>query len=961
MATRRDGPRSSRLRTPLVVALGLLFFFFISASGLAELYTDYLWFDALDRSSVWTTVLGTQLALAGIFFIIFFLVLWLNLLLADRLAPEVRPQSPEEDLIERYHQVVGDHTAKIRLGVAGLFALVAGGNTAGQWRTWILFRNGDDFGQVDPLFQRDAGFYVFRLPFWTFLIDWFFSALVFALIVSLIAHYLNGGIRASVANNRVSSGVKLHISGLLAVLAFLRAGAYWLDRYELVTSTRGLYDGALTTDVEVQLPALNLLALISLVGAGLFIVNIRRQGWALPMVAVGIWLVSHIVVGSVFPALFQRLRVEPQQSDREEVYIGNNIEATRFAYGLGEDRLTLEVFPYQEGLTTEVLEANQDIIDDVALLDPALAADAFTRSQAEIQLYQFAETLDVDRYDIGGDLEPVALAVRSLRQRNENDWEVNHIVQTHGYGVALAAADRSAGGLPDYQISGIGPTTNVAEGLDGELTRPHVYYDVGFGGYAIVGASRAEETTFSDELSEAFRYDGDGGVEMSGLIRRTAFSLRFSQLNPLISPFVQDGSRVIYNRDVELRVRELAPFLEFDSDPYPIVADGELLFVIDAYTTTNRYPYAQQVEVRSVPSSADLSGGYNYVRNSVKAVVDAYNGDVAFYVMDEEDPIIEAYSQAFPELFSPASEVPDAVRDHFRYPVDLFKVQTETWDTYQVDDSIRFLEGARSWRVSSQPGDSADSDEPSTLAAALMNPQYRVTRLPGETDPEFILQRSFVPGSSDSGRPEVTAIMVGRSDGENAGKLVQYRLPSGELNAPGLADSEIRKNDGITDFISLRNREASVLFGEMQLVMLGNTVVYVRPLYIKADTDIAVPELTRVIAVSGNRIAMANTLDNALAAITVDGDGLPTSPADDDVVDSGEDPVVSQPGGDFSGLSVTELVQQVERLLDDANRVQDTEPDVAADLRADALAALEQLQDLLGVPAADVVPEPAGA
>ena len=962
----RGSARSSRIRTLVAVVLGLTFVLFLSASGLAELYTDWLWFDALGRSSVWTTKLGTQLALAGAFTLIFFVLIWSNLFLADRLAPPVRPESPEEDLIERYHQLVGNHTAKIRFGIAALFALVAGGNTASQWRTWLLFVNGGNFGRQDPLFGRDAGFYVFRLPFWTFLIDWFFSALVFALILSLVAHYLNGGIRASAPENRVTSGVKLHLSVLLAVLALIRAGAYWLDRYHLVNSTRGLYDGALTTDVEVQLPALKLLMLISLFGAALFIYNIRRKGWALPVVTVGLWAISHVLVATVFPSLFQRLRVEPQQSEREQEYIGYNIDATRFAYGLDDGNLKTVDLAYEASFTGEQLEENSDVFANVAILDPNLAADAFNRSESGRESYQFADPLDVDRYPINGELKPVTVAVRSLNlQALAEGWEREHVALTHGYGVAMAAADTVDRGLPDYVVSGIGPSQEIADGLDVELTQPQVYYDEDFDGYAIVGATRDEVDYVAEESTE-FRYDGDGGVEVSGFVRRLAFALRFQQLDPLISPFIQSGSKVIYNRDIELRVRQLAPFLEYDSDPYPVLADGRIHWVIDAYTTTADYPYAQSVDVNSLRPSADLATGYNYVRNSVKVVIDGYHGDVSFYIVDDEDPIIKAWAKAFPSLFQPEEEAPAEIRSHFRYPADVFKVQTETWDTYQVDDPVQFLEGALAWRVSSQPSAAAGDQDLSAGSSALMNPQYRTTRLPNETETGFIVQRAFVPSSSDAstGRPELTAIMVARSDPESYGELVQYRLRSGQLSAPDLVDSDIRRDDRISPFISLRNREGSIVqFGEMQMVLVDDTVVYVRPLYIEADTDTAVPELTQVIAVAGSRIAMAPTIDEALQAVTLEG-GLPETPSGTDPDDPPQvdEPSVDLPtDSDLFGLSVAELLELAQGLLNDANRIEATDPETAEELRNEALVVLDALSSTLGVPEAEPTTETAGA
>ncbi|MEL7158093.1 MAG: UPF0182 family protein, partial [Actinomycetota bacterium] len=454
MRSVRDNVRGSRYRTPIAIAVGVLVVLLLSANGLAATYTDWLWFSNLGLGSVWTTVIGTQIVLGLVFTVIFFLILWANLVIADRLAPPFRAASPEEDLIERYHQLVGRRAGQLRIGVAAVFAFIAGANTASRWQDWLLFVNRGSFGWEDPLFGRDAGFYVFTLPFVSFVVDWLFAALILTLIVVAVAHYLNGGIRASAPTDRVSRSVKLHLSVILAVLAAVRAVAYWLDTFGLLNSNRSVFDGALATDVNVQLPAYQLLALISLFGAALFLANVRRAGWGLPVVAIALWGVSHLFVGSIFPALYQRLRIEPQLSTREMEFVEHNIAATRFAYGLDSSRLRTEDFVYQPGLTVEEVEDYSNVFDNVPLVDPALANDSFTRSQAERAFYKFSDTLDVDRYQIGGQLRPVVLSMRGLDLGvNEvgDGWEAQHIVFTHGYGAAVAAGwEVDTNGRPSF-------------------------------------------------------------------------------------------------------------------------------------------------------------------------------------------------------------------------------------------------------------------------------------------------------------------------------------------------------------------------------------------------------------------------------------------------------------------------------------------------------------------------------
>jgi hypothetical protein len=992
MKTVRDNMRASRLRMPVLIGVGVLIVLLLSANAIARTYTDYLWFENVGFSGVWTTILGTKIVLAVVFTTIFFLILWGNLVVADRLAPSFRPASPEEDLIERYHQIVGGQAGKLRLGLAAVFAVIAGANTASQWQQWLLFRNGGSFGLEDPLFGRDAGFYVFALPFLSFVVDWLFAALVLTIIVVAVAHYLNGGIRASVPAERVTSGVKLHLSVLLAALAVVRAVGYWFDRFNLLNSTRGAYDGALATDVNIQLPAYNLLALISLFGAALFMINIRRQGWGLPLVAIGLWAVSHLFVGSIFPALYQRLRIEPERSTRQAEFVSHNIAATRFAYGLDDNRLTVEEFTYEAGITEEDLVEYSDVLDNVPLIDPELAVESFTRIQGERAFYSFSDRLDVDRYMVDGELRPVALSVRGLDLTvNEvpQSWESQHVLFTHGYGAAVAAGwEVDANGRPRFLVGELGDV-EIDDGMIETLGQPRVYFGEGFGGYAIINAERDEvDFQTSSNESRAFRYEGEGGVPIGSFPRRLAFALRFRELDPLIAPAISSDSRVIYNRDVADRVQQVAPFLRFDSNPYPVLANDRLFWVVDGYTTTNTYPYAQ-----TVATDSNLSGDFNYVRNSVKAVVDAYDGTIELYVVDETDPVLEAWVQAFPDLFVDDASMPESIRDNLRYPEDLFRVQTDMWSTYVISDPTLLIQGDTAWSVAAQPRTEAQVGEGDATATVgtSMDPQYLIAQLPGMAEPEFVLQRAFVPRSGEAGsstaRPELTGVMVARSDPGNYGELVLYRVPGGQVEAPDFVHSEIRKNDDLTEFV--KEKIGSVVsFGEMTLLLIDDTILYVRPVYVEAASRTAVPELSRVIAANGNRIAMGATLSEAVAELVTGepsteadvpdpGAGDDTGDADvaqdvpvagsDDEADvaagdtSGDD--TGEPGGevpvdevpvddyDPTGKTVVELLADAEEFLLTADAAElNGEAAEASRLRGNAIEAVLAVQGVLGNP-----------
>lgn len=961
--------RAPRSRVVLIVLLSLIGLLLVSANGLARVYTDRLWFAELGFSSIWNKVVITQIVMIVVFGAVFFILLWGNLYIAERLAPPFREGVVPDDVVVRYHESIAPHAAKLRLAVAGLFALIAGLNSASRWSTWMLFVNGGDFGWKDPLFGHDAGYYVFRLPFWTFLIDWVFAALVFSLLLSLIAHYLNGGIRAASKaqpapglsqNPMLQNPVKLHISGLLAALAIVRAMAYWHDRYELVTSDRGGFVGALATDVNVALPALNVLTVVSLFGAALFIANITRPGWGLSIAAVSLWALTHLIMGGIYPALYQRIGVESDRLASETQFVQRNIEATRYAFGLDVERLESVEYGYTGDFSSDDLSAWDDVIDDIAVVDPHLTTARFARSQGEREYYAFGDPLDVDRYVVDGEPEPVVLAARglSLGAVPSRTWENQHVVYTHGNGVVIAAADQvGPRGEPKFWLKGIGSGLGPTDELfDVGAVDPYLYYSEDLPGYAIVGIDRDEVDypAGSEALFET-EYGGDGGVRLDSALRRAAYSIRFGEVRLFFSDAITGDVRVIYHRDVEERVRQVAPFLEFDSDPYPVAVDGEIQWVIDGYTVSDRFPYAQTAPTQAF-ERANLRGGYNYVRNSVKAVVDAYDGTVTLYII-EEDPIIRAWSKAFPDLFEPGSQAPQELQAHYRYPTDIFAVQSEMWATYQVSTPEQLIQGNLAWSVARKPSARASLNEAAASATTtttapalatavptsrpiLMPPQYRLTRLPGETEPEFVLQRAFVPrsgGEVNAERSEMTAVLVARSDPGHYGELVLYRLPPGEVPAPDLVDALMR-NEASAFITDVRN--STVEFGEMQIVLLADSVVFVRPLYLTSSSGTAAPELTRVLAANGDRIAMAPTVAEAVAAVA-----LPPSGPDSDepTSDAGPDAI------ELDGLNVSELVAVTDELLVRAEAAEQSgDSEGATWLRAEARRALQALNELLG-------------
>lgn len=930
---RRRGrlPRSARIA--VAAAATILFVLFLSSWGIAQLYTDYLWFDSLDQTGVWSRVLLTRLALAGVFVGLFFAGMWLNLYMADRIAPVFRPAGPEETVLRRYHDAVAGRDGLVRTGASAFLALIVGASASSQWQEWMLFTNAVDFGFDDPQFGRDIGFYVFRLPFWSFVVDWGFRAVLVMVIFTTGAHYINGGIRLQTNGQLVRPAVKAHLSVLLSLLALIKAVDYYLDRFDLTVSRQGTVDGALATDVNATLPAINLLMLIAVLAFVVFLVNIRRRGWVFPAAIVVLWTLAALVMGAIYPAVYQRLRIEPAESAREAGFIARNIEATRAAFDLNVE---VQPFPYDPGLTAADISANEETIRNIRLLDPAIVQDTFERLEAERAFYEFVD-LDVDRYQIDGRTTQVVIAARTVQPGdiNEPSWDNETLGFTHGYGVALSPANGvDSSGRPDFLVQGV-PQQNR---LDLELDRPQLYVGEGLGGYAIVGTERNEIDYVSDTGAEVtFRYDGTGGVELGGFFRRLAFSLRFRDINPLVSGQLNRDSRALYIRDIRSRLQTLAPFLHFDNDPYPVLFDGRIVYMADAYTTTDRYPYSQRADTDSIERSSGLAHGFNYVRGSVKAVIDGFDGSVTFYVVDSDDPIIQAWTSAFPGLFTDVSEMPIELVRHFRYPEDLFRVQTNMWARYHVDDSVTFYGRASWWEVAQDPGEQVRAAVPTANNTAAtgtpdptvptdlgrIDPYYVLLKLPNEGAEEFVMLRSFVPASGDGDRerPELTAFMVARSDPERYGELVVYEMPGTEVDGPLNVNSNILTEETIADRITQLNQQGSqVRLANLLLLPIENSILYVRPLYVQADADTAIPELKSVIVAHDDQVVIDATLQGALEQLFgVAPDTLQEEP-DEPIDDPTDDATGGVPddGSAGDGGPTVNVPDDVKALLDAA-------------------------------------------
>lgn len=916
----RREPGSGRGRVVVISIAAVVVVLFLSARTIAGFYTDYLWFDSLGFSGVFTGVLGAKLALAGIFIGAFFVVCLANLWIADRLAPRGRVPGPDEEFLRRYQDLVGSRIWLVRIAVSLLFALIAGAGVSGRWKDWLLFTHAQDFGVDDPQFGIDLGFYMFRLPFLSFVVSWLFAAVVIIFVVTAVAHYLNGGIRVPVVGGRATPQVKAHLSVLLGLLALVRAAGYWLDRYELNMSSRGAVDGAGYTDVKAQLPALNLLVLISLAAFVLLIVNIWRRGFTLPVLAVGLWALVAVVAGTAYPALVERFQVEPAGATKELPYIERNIEFTRLGLGLNVETLPVVT---SDAVTADepasAAEAN-DVGAVARALDPTTDGliEAFRLSGTG--QFLAVNNLDLDSYEIDGDVTPVVITVRELNPGgiSRRTWVNEHLAYTHGEGVVIARADRVA--------DDVGRPIFVEPGTNGvpELTRPEIYVSEDLDGYAVVGTT-AELSPRSD-VEEKSPYEGDGGVQLNSRVRRAAFALRFNEWNLFGSNRIEDDSRLVFHRRVSDRVREVAPFLAFDANPYPVISEGRVKWVVDAYTTSSNQPYGERLSTSELPAGSGLRGvSFNYVRNSAKAVVDAYDGSVVLYVTDDKDPLLKAWRSAFGELFADVSAAPADLRGHFRYPADLFEIQSTAWGRYQLDNPSTFYEQSLGWKVAPAPRagnePATSTATPTSLAANSqrpaadlnpMNPQQSVL-VTGENDRSLVQLRSYVRFTNDR---KLTGFISGVVDDMGRGQLQVQLVAPDTADAPQVASNSAETDEELSEFTTNNSLgDAQLRRGEVQLIPYRDTVLWVRNYFVQGLNG-GVPQLKKVSVVFNERVFVGDTLSEALsAALAADvADDAPDEPSVDDPVQP-DDPATT-PGDD---ATTAELLSEADRLYAQAN------------------------------------------
>ena len=835
----------------------------------AGFYTDYLWFDSVGRAGVFSTVLRSKLLMFFLFGGTFVALAVLNLVIADRLAPSAFSANTHP-LVERFHEFFGHRLRALRIGVAVVVGMLFAAPAVGHWQDWLMFRNQQRFNIADAQFGHDVGFYMFRLPFIAFVIDWLFAAMVFIILLVVATHVLSGGIIIQPPRPKVRRATKAHVAVLLAVLAVIKAGDYWLKRYELTNDSRGFVRGLLYSAAKAQLPAVMLLMLIALLVAGLFLSTLRTNSWRIPVVASALWAVIALVGGIIYPAAIQALVVNPNQRDKEAPYIVRNIEATRHALGI--DHIGVEQVAFSD-ITANALAKDITPLQNVRLLKPEAMVGRFRNDQSQ-KAGLTINDLDPDRYVIDGREQQVAIAARELDLSTiaNKSWQGQHLINTHGCGLVSAPAGQIKDRRPVYS--------------EVNLQRPEMYFSDRISGFAIVDTGVAEEACPS--YPDPGQYSGTGGIKLDSVFKRMAFALSYLDYNMIGSGAIDNDSRLLSIRGVEDRAKKLAPFLSFDNDPYPVNLNGRVLWIIDAYTTSDRYPYGQSGDRTQLNAGSGLDHPFNYVRNSIKAVVDAYDGTVQFYIIDDQDPIAKVWQSAFPGLFKNRDQLPSGLDAHFRYPEELFRVQTSAYSKYRLSPEA-FFGRTGAWSVAQAPigrprasasaaTDTSVADDSAAAQADLATesgterfvPYYSMLRSPGETQASFKLLRPFVPFSTDDTKRNLQAFMTASSDPKDYGALVAYEVTSAE-DGPFTVSNTMNTEASVSQQISLLNIEGTdVVFGDLQMVPVAGGLLWIRPVYVQPtvlNTRESQPTIELVLVLQNDKPAFGSSLGGALVKL----------------------------------------------------------------------------------------------
>ncbi|CAN2176413.1 COG1615 Uncharacterized conserved protein [Candidatus Nanopelagicaceae bacterium] len=875
----------NRNRSPLVITAAILVALGALVTYFSGYYVDWLWFKSVDATSVWSTVLLTKIQLFLIVGILTSLTISLNIYLAYKRRPLYVPTSIEVSGLERLRAQVEPIRRWVFLGIVLVLTYFAGTSGMVFWREWMLFKNSTDFGVKDPQFNLDISFFAFRLPMWQAIIGWAISTLVLATLASAFIHYMYGGIRTTVQTDRTTVAARVQISVLLGLIVLLKAVAYWFDRYSLALKESKLITGLTYTDVNATLPAKAILSAIAVVCALLFFANIVRRSWLLPAAGTALLVVSSVLIAGIYPGAIQQFQVKPSESSKEAPFIQRNIDATRAAYDLN----SVEMQDYNATLSTSAGQLAKDAatIANIRLMDPNVLSATFRQLQQIKPYYTFPESLDIDRYTVNGVSRDAVVAIRELNidGNPSRNWINDHLVYTHGFGFVAAYGNTvDADGKPNFLVGDLPPTQGLGK------FEPRVYFGENVPDYSIIGGKKSNEPVefdYPDDTSangqKNYTYTGKGGVPVGSTLNKLLFAIKYGEQRILLSNLINSDSKILYNRSPRERVAKVAPWLTLDGDPYPAVVDGKITWIIDGYTTSSGYPYSKSTSLatatedalttNSASITAQSNKAVNYIRNSVKATVDAYDGTVTLYQWDTKDPVLKTWMKAFPNTVKAKSAISKGLLEHIRFPEDMFRVQRDILSSYHVKSAAAFYGGQDFWRV---PRD------PSTFGAnaGAQPPYYMTLQMPGAAKPTFSLTTPFVPRG---GRENLSAFAsVNSTAGPDYGKITVLQLPrSTNIAGPSQVASNFEAKPEVANALSLlRQGGSDVVLGNLLTLPVGNGLLYVQPVYVRATgNSSAYPLLQKVLVSFGDVIGFDSSLKGALDQVFGGNSGTNSSAA----------------------------------------------------------------------------------
>ena len=882
-----EEPRRSK-RTPgqrpraLLPTIATLIVLLILFSVFTDVWTQRLWYRSVDFGSVFSTVLGTRVLLFVVVGLLMAIAVVANVIVAYRTRPRVALAPSPSPGFERYGDLL-QQRGKIAVGVlAGLMLVFGGSAASGEWKVFLAWRNRTPFGVTDKHFNKDIAFFVFDYPWLRVLLGFGYSIVLLSLVAAIITHYLYGGFRPSAKGQKASGAAQVQFSVLLGLLVLLKAFSYWLDRYGLAMSDAKLFTGISYTGDNAILPSKEILAVIAVLCAVLFFANVVRKTWLLPGVGTVVLVLSAVLLGALWPAALQQLRVRPSEPVKEASYITKNIQATRAAYGLEKT----EVINYEAKTTATPDQLSQDagVLPGIRLIDPSVVGPTFEQLQQVRGFYSFPTDLDVDRYKIGNQVRDTVIAVREVQvdrlPAGQRNWNNDHTVYTHGYGVVAANGNqRAPDGTPVWSSKDLPPTGDLGD------YEPRIYFGEQSPDYSIVGGPKGSAPVELDTPEgknggdpTLNTYQGKGGVPIGSFGNRLLYATKFRDANLLLSSRVNTDSKILYDRTPRERVEKAAPWLTPDGDPYPAVVDGQVVWIVDGYTTSANYPYSQKVALDD--STRDTTTGrgtiaqqpseeINYIRNSVKAVVNAFDGSVDLYAWDENDPLLKTWMKAFPDTVKSRSEISPDLMSHLRYPEDMFKVQRDLLAKYHVTDSTTWYQNSDLWRVPADPtGGANNSSDAQTLDQP---PFYLSLRMPGQTQPKFSLTSVYVPNAQ---RENLTGFLAvdAEASSPDYGQFRILRLPGNvQIPGPGQVANKFQTDEGIRQALLPINQPSSgarAQFGNLLTLPLGGGLIYVQPVYsVRTSGPGSYPVLRYVLVGFGDRVAFGTTLQEALQKV----------------------------------------------------------------------------------------------